>query len=101
MVLILLVPVVGAGVLSLTNYSLGNPGFDWVGTQDYERLFTRSTYEKTFVSTFTYVVTVVPVSGGLGLRAALLVNALGRIGDISKTIYFLLVMATLLAMAIA
>ena len=101
MFLILLVPVIVAGVLSFTNYSLGNSGFDWVGTQNYERLFTRSTYEKMFIATFTYVVTVVPISVGLGLGAALLVHSLGRIGDIYKTIYFLPVMATLLAMAIA
>jgi len=100
MVLILLVPVIVAGVLSFSNYSLGNPGFDWVGFKNYDRLFTRSTYEKMFIATFTYVVTVVPISVGLGLGAALLVQSLGRIGDIYKTIYFLPVMATLLAMAI-
>jgi multiple sugar transport system permease protein len=101
MVLILLVPVVIAGVLSFTNYSLGNSGFDWVGIKNYDRLFTRSTYEKMFIATFTYVVTVVPISVGLGLGAALLINALGRFREIYKTIYFLPVMATLLAMAIA
>jgi multiple sugar transport system permease protein len=101
MALILLVPIIVAAVLSFTNYSLGNPSFDWVGVQNYERLFTRSTYEKMFIATFTYVVTVVPISVGLGLGAALLVHSLGRIGDIYKTIYFLPVMATLLAMAIA
>jgi len=99
--LILLVPIIVAGALSFTNYSLGNSSFDWVGVQNYERLFTRSTYEKMFVATFTYVITVVPISVGLGLGAALLVHSLGRIGDIYKTIYFLPVMATLLAMAIA
>jgi multiple sugar transport system permease protein len=99
MALILLVPIIVAAVLSFTNYSLGNPSFDWVGVQNYERLFTRSTYEKMFIATFTYVVTVVPISVGLGV--ALLVHSLGRIGDIYKTIYFLPVMATLLAMAIA
>jgi len=101
MFLILLVPIVVAGVLSFSNYSLGNTGFDWVGSQNYERLFSRSTYEKMFIATFTYVVTVVPISVGLGLGAALLVHSLGRVGDIYKTIYFLPVMATLLAMAIA
>lgn len=101
MFVILLVPVLIATFLSFTNFSLGNSGFDWVGTRNYERLFTRSTYEKMFVATFTYVVTVVPISVGLGLGAALLINSLGRFREIYKTIYFLPVMATLLAMAIA
>lgn len=101
MVVILLVPVLIAGVLSFTNYSLGNDSFKWVGGQNYDRLFNRSTYEKMFFATFTYVVTVVPISVGLGLGAALLINSLGRFRDLYKTIYFLPVMATLLAMAIA
>jgi multiple sugar transport system permease protein len=101
MVLILLVPVLMAAGLSFTNYSLGNAGFDWVGTKNYEKLFTRSTYEKMFLATFTYVVTVVPISVGLGLGAALLINSLGRLRELYKTIYFLPVMATLLAMSIA
>ena len=46
MVLILLVPVVIAGILSFTDYSLGNDSFNWVGTKNYDRLFSRSTYEK-------------------------------------------------------
>jgi len=101
MVLILLLPVAVAGMLSFTDYSLGNPGFNWVGAENYDRLFNRSTYEKMFIATFTYVVTVVPISVGLGLGAALLINSIGRFGDLYKTIYFLPVMATLLAMAIA
>lgn len=100
MILVLLVPVLIAGMLSFTNYSLGNAGFDWVGLKNYDRLFSRSTYEKMFMATFTYVVTVVPISVGLGLGAALLINSLARFKDLYKTIYFLPVMATLLAMAI-
>ena len=70
MIVILLAPILIAALLSFTNYSLGNSGFDWVGTRNYEKLFTRSTYEKMFVATLTYVVTVVPISVGLGLGAA-------------------------------
>lgn len=101
MFVILLMPVLVAGYLSFTNYSLGGSNFDWVGFKNYDRLFNRSTYEKMFVATFTYVVVVVPISVGLGLGAALLINSLGRFGDLYKTIFFLPVMATLLAMAIA
>ncbi len=101
MFVILLVPVLIAVFLSFTNYSLGNSGFDWIGTRNYERLFTRSTYEKMFIATFTYVATVVPISVGLGLGAALLINSLGRFRELYKTVYFLPVMATLLAMSIA
>lgn len=100
MIMILIVPILVAVYLSFTNYSLGNSGFDWVGTENYEKLFSRSTYEKMFIATFTYVGIVVPVSVALGLGAALLVNSLTFGRDIYKTIYFLPVMAALLAMAI-
>lgn len=100
MVVILLVPVLSAFVLSFTDYSLAAPEVNWVGFDNYEKLFTRSSYEKMLWATFTYVAVVVPLSVGLGLGAALLINSLARGKEIYKTIYFLPVMATLLAMAI-
>jgi multiple sugar transport system permease protein len=100
MTVILLIPILIAGGLSLTDYSLGNTGASFVGFENYERIFTRSTYEKMFGATFRYVFVVVPLTVGLGLGAALLIHSLGRIGDIYKTIYFLPVMAALIAMAI-
>jgi len=100
MILILVVPVLVAGGLSFTSYSLGSSEVNWVGTANYEKLFTRSTYQKMFWASFSYVVVVVPVSVALGLGAALLINSLRRGREIYKTIYFLPVMAALLAMAI-
>ena len=100
MMLILLLPIAIAGGLSLTDYALGSPGTEFVGLENYERIFTRSTYEKMFGATFRYVGVVVPLSVGLGLGAALLVSSVARFGDLYKTIYFLPVMAALLAMAI-
>ncbi|MDJ1008868.1 MAG: sugar ABC transporter permease [Paracoccaceae bacterium] len=100
MVLILLLPIALAGALSFTDYSLGNSGASFVGTENYERIFTRSTYEKMFIATFRYVGVVVPLSVGLGLGAALLIHSLTRFGALYKTIYFLPVMAALIAMAI-
>ncbi|MEO1600995.1 MAG: sugar ABC transporter permease [Pseudomonadota bacterium] len=100
MFVILLVPIGIAGVLSLSDYSLGNPGFNWVGTENYEKLVSRSRYEKMFTATLTYVFVAAPLTILLGLGAALLINSLAWGRDFYKTIYFLPVMATLLAMAI-
>lgn len=100
MVAILIVPILIAAGLSFTDYSLGNPGFDWVGVENYERLVTRSRYERMFEATFTYVFVAAPLTILLGLGAALLINALAWGRDFYKTVYFLPVMATLLAMAI-
>lgn len=100
MFLILLLPILVAFGISFTSFSLGNSGAEFVGFKNYEQIFTRSTYEKMFGATFRYVLTVVPITVGLGLGAALLIHSLTRFGDIYKTIYFLPVMSALIAMAI-
>ena len=100
MVAILLLPIAIAAGMSLTDYALGSPETEFVGLANYERIFTRSTYGKMFGATFRYVGVVVPLSVALGLGAALLVSSVARFGNLYKTIYFLPVMAALLAMAI-
>ena len=100
MVTILVAPVIVAGLLSFTDFSLGNQNFSWVGFENYEKIFTRSRYEKMLIATLLYVGVVVPISVGLGLGAALLINSIRWGGDFYKTVYFLPVMAALLAMAI-
>lgn len=100
MIVILIVPIGIAGVLSVTNYSLGNAGMDYVGWENFEKIFTQRSYEKMFGATFRYVFVVVPLTVLLGLGAALLIHSLTRFGNLYKTIYFLPVMAALIAMAI-
>ncbi|MEP3246360.1 MAG: sugar ABC transporter permease [Sneathiella sp.] len=100
MFLLLIGPVFVAGALSFTDYSLGNPAFNWVGIKNYAAMLSRSAYSKMIWASITYVLLVVPISIGLGLGAALLIHSVRRFGDLYKTIYFLPVMAALLAMAI-
>jgi len=100
MIIILLVPIFVAGYLSFTDYSLGNPNISWLGWENYETIINRSSYQKMIWATIAYVLIVVPVSIGLGLGAALLINDLGRFSDFYKAVYFLPVMAALLAMAL-
>ena len=42
MFLLLIAPEFVAATLSFTDYSLGDPGFNWVGTENYEALTSRS-----------------------------------------------------------
>ena len=100
MVVTLILPILLAASLSLTDYTLGASEFDWVGTANYERILTRASYAKMLTSTFTYVAVVVPSSIVLGLLAALAVESLIVGKTLYRTIYFLPVMATLVAMAI-
>ncbi|MGI9484560.1 MAG: carbohydrate ABC transporter permease [Geminicoccaceae bacterium] len=100
MFIILIAPIFIAAALSFTDYSLGNPSFEWVGLENYEKLTKRSSYQKMFTASLTYVLVVVPVSVALGLGAALLISTLRFGGEVYKAVFFLPVMATLLAMAI-
>ncbi len=100
MLLLLIAPVFVAAALSMTDYSLGNSGFNWIGFENYEKLFSRRSYAKMFSASLTYVLLVVPISVALGLGAALLISSLKIGGELYKAIFFLPVMATLLAMAI-
>ena len=101
MIIILIFPLFLAGGISFTDYNLGNKTFEWVGLENYDKMFNRKTYVKMIWATATYVIVVVPISVVLGLCAAMLLNSLRFGADIYKTIFFLPVMATLLAMAIA
>lgn len=100
MVLILLVPIAGAALLSFTDYSLGGEAPHWIGFENYERIFTQSRYQSMLEATLTYVFVVTPLSIGLGLGSALLIVSLRWGGAFYKTIFFLPVMATLMAMSI-
>ena len=101
MIIILIFPLFLAGGISFTDYNLGNKTFEWIGLENYDKMFYRKTYVKKIWATATYVIVVVPISVILGLCAAMLLNSLRFGADIYKTIFFLPVMATLLAMAIA
>ena len=89
MIVILILPILIAFGLSFTDYGLGNKAFNFVGMENYERIFTRSTYKKMFTATAIYAFVVVPFSMGLGLGAALLIQSVQRGRDFYKTIYFL------------
>ena len=83
MVLILIVPIAVAFFFSFTDYSLGNRSFNWVGVENYEKLIGKRTYNKMIYASVTYVIIVVPISMALGLGAALLINSIKSLGDLS------------------
>lgn len=100
MIILLIVPVFVAATLSFTDYNLGNQDFNWVGLKNYFTLTKYSAYEKMFSASLLYVVIVVPISVILGLGSAMLISSLRFGGEAYKAVFFLPVMATLLAMAI-
>ena len=99
-VVFLLAPLVCIALLSLTDYQLGASTLRLVGLQNYNEMFGDRVFRRSLENTLIYVAVVVPVSVGLGLGAALLIEAGASLRAFYRTVFFLPVMATLIAMAI-
>ena len=99
-VVFLLAPLACIALLSLTDYQLGATALKYVGLQNYEQMFADRVFRRSLENTLVYVGVVVPLSVGLGLGAALLIEAGTSLRAFYRTVYFLPVMATLIAMAI-
>ncbi len=100
MLLLLIGPLLAVAILSLTDYQLGARSLSFIGLSHYAELFADRVFWKSLVNTLIYVAIVVPGSVLLGLGIALLIEG-GESGKaFYRAVYFLPVMATLIAMAI-
>lgn len=100
MLLMLLGPLAGVVALSFTDYQLGAPHLSWIGLSNYQDLFADKVFWIALRNTLTYVVIVVPGAVIAGLAVALLIQSGTSLRSLYRTIYFLPVMATLIAMAV-
>jgi len=100
MLVMLLGPLAGVIALSFTDYQLGAPHFSWIGLANYQDLFADKVFWTALRNTLTYVVVVVPGAVIAGLGIALLIQSGTSLRSLYRTIYFLPVMATLIAMAV-
>ncbi|BBK37167.1 ABC transporter permease [Allostella sp. ATCC 35155] len=100
MILFLIGPLVVVALLSLTDYQLGAASLRYVGLGNYVEMFADRVFQRSIQNTLVYVAVVVPASVGLGLGAALLIEAGASLRAFYRAVYFLPVMATLIAMAI-
>lgn len=101
MLLLLLGPVLAVMLLSFTDYQLGAKGLSFIGLGNYEELAGERVFWKSLGNTLLYVVVVVPAAVLLGLGVALLIEAGSSWRAFYRAVYFVPVMATLIAMAIA
>ena len=100
MSIFLIGPLVCVILLSLTNYQLGASTFQLIGLGNYAELAQDPTFQRSLLNTLIYAAVVVPGSVLLGLGAALLIEADSSLRGFYRAVYFLPVMATLIAMAI-
>ncbi|PZX14473.1 multiple sugar transport system permease protein [Palleronia aestuarii] len=99
--LLLFLPSSGVLVLSLTDYRFGMPGASWIGLENYARMLADDRIRQSLGNTALYAAIVAPVSILLALWLAVLIEATGRLGGFFRTVFFLPVTATLVAMATA
>src|SRR5262245_24161276 len=100
MLLMLIGPLAGVIALSFTDYQLGAPSFSWIGLSNYHEMFADRVFWISLKNTLTYVAIVVPGAVALGLGVAVLIQSGAGLRSWYRTVYFLPVMATLIAMAI-
>jgi len=100
MLLMLIGPLCAVIALSFTDYQLGAPSFAWIGLANYQEMLEDRVFWIALTNTVVYVTIVVPLAVALGLGVALLIESGSSLRSWYRTIYFLPVMATLIAMSI-
>lgn len=105
MILLIFLPVAIVAVLSLTDYQFGAPSAQWIGLENYARLFSDPSGRRALTNTLIYAAVVIPASMTLGLAVAIGLHGITgwapRLSAMLRAAYFLPVAATLVAMAIA
>ena len=100
MFLMLIGPLGAVIALSFTDYQLGAPSLSWIGLANYQEMLDDRVFWIALTNTVVYVAIVVPLAVALGLDVALLIESGSSLRSWYRTIYFLPVMATLIAMSI-
>lgn len=100
MILFLIGPMLSVVLLSFTDWQLGMDSFEFIGLTNYRELVDDSVFWISLLNTLKYVAVVVPCSVIGGLMIAMLIESRPSGKGIYRTIFFLPVMASLIAMSI-
>jgi multiple sugar transport system permease protein len=100
MLVLVIAPLFTVVVLAFTDYQLGERTLRFVGLANFRTLASAAVFWKALGNTAVYVLVVVPGSVALGLAAAMLIEGGTRLKAFYRTVMFLPIMATLIAMAI-
>lgn len=98
--LVLIFPVLAVFGLSFTDWLFGAKHLNFIGIKNYAQMLGDRVFWKSLSNTFIYVGTVVPGSFIIGLVVAILIQSSTSLRGFYRAVYFLPVVASLLAMAI-
>lgn len=99
MLLLLILPTLAVGALSLTDAELGSSSYNFLGLAAYSDLLADRRFIRAFKNTAIYVGLVTPASVFLGLMLALLIEAEDSLRSFFRSVFFLPVVALVVAMA--
>lgn len=99
--LLVLLPSTAVVALSLTDYQFGMQEIGFVGLANFIELFADPRFANVFKNTILYVSIVVPLSILIGLVLAVLIERVGALQTLYRSILFLPVTSTLVALATA
>lgn len=105
MLLFVFLPIVIVAVLSLSDYQFGARSLNWIGLDNYARLFSSPLGRRAILNTLIYASLVIPLSVLLGLLVAIglyrMLPWAPALSRLLRAVYFLPVAATLVAMSVA
>src|SRR5260221_4976361 len=93
-----LLPVAYALYLSFTNYDVFTK-MDWIGATNYEDVFQDELFWRALINTVTYTAWSIPLTMAIGLALALLLNQKLRGLGIYRTVYYVPVVTSMVAVA--
>jgi multiple sugar transport system permease protein len=93
-----LLPVAIALFLSFTDYDVFTK-MDWIGAANYQDVFEDELFWRALWNTTTYTVWSIPLSMGIGLALALLLNQKLRGLGLYRTVYYVPVVTSMVAVA--
>ena len=100
LILFFFIPVTLAFVLAFTNARLISPSIQFVGLDNFTRLFEDPLFWKSLRNTLYFAVVVVPLQSALALLLALLVNVRIRGTNFFRTLYFVPVVTSIVVVSI-
>lgn len=98
--LIYVIPIIIVFAMSLTDYTLVSDYYEFVGADNYSRMFDDEPFRNALWNTFVYAAFLMPLAFGLGLVIAIAIQERKQFRSILEVLFFLPVTATLTAMAL-
>ena len=97
--LLILLPTVAVLALAFTDYDFGAPTFHWIGIANFVEMLGDRKFRAAIANTALYCVFVVPLSIGIALLLAVMIEAGARGRAVFRAIFFLPVVSLTVAMA--